>query len=220
VASEIPSLDTPEDDYEPPPHVFALLAQGAGGLLRMFAGLLKGPAPERTRWCKVWPTAVEAISYAFFVTFLPLWRLPGRYQADARWLAWLNIRLVDARWRAPDEFWPLVALSGAWIVLVGPLCEELLFRGLPSLAARALERRLSPRTGGAAVLALAAVSSLVFAWMHHRVLGAMPLPQLAFGALAWSVAWRRGLRYSVLLHVFVNFFLFAPGVVRIYGSSR
>lgn len=201
-----PRIETPEDDYEPPPHIFARLGRSGAKLYRLLF-------PNRTRWSWVGLTLFEAMTYVYFSPLLAS-HLPSRLNADNRWGVWMSFEMIDAAHRSQEAFLRLVTEYGVWIVLIGPFREEILFRGLPILLARWLTKRLSPTAGRIAAVSIAVVSSLLFAWMHHPVPGAMPLPQLLLGALAWTVAWRQGLRYSVLLHVLVNLLFYVPFVVR------
>lgn len=188
-----------EDEYEPPPHVVARLW---GGVVKLFRLAFRGP-PERTRWQYVWPTLFAALTYTYLSQHLSQ-HLPYRFLADGRWLVYMAADLTVTAQTDIPEFLTKVATYGKEIVFIGPVLEELMFRGLPILIARFAERRLSPSAGRGVALLIAAMATLLFAWVHHPVVGAMPLPQLVFGALAWTVAWRWGLRYSVLLHLCVN----------------
>ena len=94
-------------------------------------------------------------------------------------------------------------------VVVAPLWEELVFRGLPSWLLRRVRRNQnqSLATRDVWFWTLCVVSSFAFAIVH----GAndkgeihLPLPQLVMGFLLWRVAIERGLRYSILMHATYN----------------
>lgn len=207
-----------ELDYEPPPHVFARIG---AGVLRSGRAVFAGRIPWcRSRWRRSWVGLVvfEALLYLNLAPVL-LRHLPFQFRADAQWLWWRNFRLTQAMGHDRDAFLRLALFDGAWTALVAPFYEELLFRGVPILLARSLERIFRPIEGRTAVVAIALASTLLFAWMHHRVVEALPMPQLLFGTLAWFSAWRWGLRYSILLHVLVNLLLFGGFLFRLYASS-
>ncbi len=103
----------------------------------------------------------------------------------------------------------------ALAVVIFPVMEEAIFRGLPSLLMRLTTK---PETRARLVLWLlfGLASSLLFASLHGlKQIGApthesfvfqtLPVPQLLMGLWAWRVATLRGLRYSMLLHATFNF---------------
>jgi hypothetical protein len=193
-----------EDDYQPPPHVFAQLGHG---LLRLYRFAFRMPL-HPMRWRNVGWSIFAAMTYIVLARPLSL-HLPGRFQADGRWQMSMFFELVDAARTNLQRFAFDVTYYARYIVFLGPLREELAFRGLPILLARFAEQKLSAKAGRAVSLSIAATATLLFAWMHHPVLGAMPLPQLAFGVMAWIIAWNWGLRYSLLFHMSVNLLLMA-----------
>lgn len=103
----------------------------------------------------------------------------------------------------------------ALAVIVFPVMEEAIFRGLPNLVMR-LSTRPETRLRFVLWLLFGLASSLLFAALHGmRQIGVppharfafqtLPVPQLLMGLWAWRVATLRGLRYSMLLHATFNF---------------
>lgn len=96
-------------------------------------------------------------------------------------------------------------------VLIGPLLEEAIFRGVPLLITNALKRsgRFEPQKpirvlqwvlpahwliGLLAALLFSVSHGLGDSYLHF------PLPQFMAGLWFWWVAYSRGLRYSILMH--------------------
>lgn len=204
--------ETPEEDeYELPPHVFAQVGRG---VVRLFRIVFPQPLAP-TRWRYVWQSLFLALAFACFSG--PLSRhLPWRFLSDARWQILWDLRLMDDLRSSPASFLRGLAIFGKQVVLIGPLQEELLYRGLPILFARFVERRLPSRTGKAGVVAIGVCSSVYFAWGHNPISWSLPLPQLTFGLVAWWMAWNRGLRYSWLMHASVNLLFLAMMAERIW----
>jgi membrane protease YdiL (CAAX protease family) len=108
-----------------------------------------------------------------------------------------------------------LAVLAVFAVLIAPVCEELLFRGL---LLRALQRRFSP------VIAVS-VSALAFALVHPALDPAwgsfVVIPALfGLGALAGVAAVRRGdLSVSIMLHVGFNFLTIFATVIDAVGRQ-
>jgi membrane protease YdiL (CAAX protease family) len=96
-------------------------------------------------------------------------------------------------------------------VLIGPLIEEALFRGVPLLITNALKRsgRFDPqepiRIGQRVLPAhwlIGVLAALLFSVSHGLgdAYPHFPLPQFIAGLWFWWVAYSRGLRYSILMH--------------------
>jgi len=109
-----------------------------------------------------------------------------------------------------------LALLAVFALLIAPLCEELLFRGL---LLRALRRRFSPEiavTGAA----------LVFAFVHPALdpsWGSLAVVPALFGlgAVSGIFAVRRGdLSVSIMLHVGFNFLTVFTTVIDALGHSQ
>lgn len=116
-------------------------------------------------------------------------------------------------------------LSGDWvfdilmIVVVAPLTEEPLLRGIPLWLYHRWEHRLwthyrspSPST----YWALGLPSSYIFAILHGSGFAEFPVPQFILGLSAWRVGVRRGLRHSILLHAVFNALVL---VIAVMGSE-
>lgn len=94
-------------------------------------------------------------------------------------------------------------------VIVAPLWEELVFRGVPSLLVRGVWklRAWSADARENWYWGFGTVAAFLFAVAHG--LGDktphLPLPQLLMGFFLWRAAMTRGLRYSMLLHATYNF---------------
>jgi membrane protease YdiL (CAAX protease family) len=93
-------------------------------------------------------------------------------------------------------------------VIVAPLIEELLFRGVPFVLFRAVQRWNGWGEKGRQTLCwtLGGMAAVLFA-VAHGIEGTkvhLPLPQLVLGLWSWHVINQRGLRYSILLHATYN----------------
>ena len=92
------------------------------------------------------------------------------------------------------------------IAVLGPISEELVFRGIPLAVMQGgfwKESRLILWTFGL-------VSSLIFALVHTSVHTSVhtfhfALPQFLLGLMAWRAANLRGLRHAIFLHFWNNF---------------
>lgn len=93
-------------------------------------------------------------------------------------------------------------------VVVAPVLEETLFRGLPFWVWRTVAARLPLRDGRREMIGwiIGGATAICFALAHgigsHTI--HLPLPQLLMGFWLWHVINRRGMRYSILLHGVYN----------------
>lgn len=96
-------------------------------------------------------------------------------------------------------------------ILLAPVLEESLFRGLPYLLSRFLERRqlVSEATRPLRCWAIGGTAAILFALTHadRGPIFHLPLAQLLFGLFSWRIINDRGLRYSMLFHATHNFIL-------------
>ncbi|RYG24631.1 CPBP family intramembrane metalloprotease [bacterium] len=145
--------------------------------------------------------------------------LPGRFHPDPRPFLRDRLELMGAALSNQSEFLQKAASMVDDAVLLAPVVEEVLFRGLPILVARSLERRLCRNAGRWSVLTIGTFSSLFFAWLHNPFLGSMPVSILVFAILAWCVAWNWDLRNSILLHIFVNGLIYAEVLQQVMMSA-
>ena len=107
------------------------------------------------------------------------------------------------------------------VVVIAPLLEEVVFRGVPSLLLRRVWRvRNRQSTSDAWYWTLVIASSLLFAIMHginDQGTIHLPLPQLVVGFVLWRTAINRGLRYSILMHATYNSVV--VGLVLLAGNA-
>ena len=116
----------------------------------------------------------------------------------------------------------LIAASPARLffaaVIVAPLLEELIFRGIPMLLMR-LSTKAETRARFVFWIVFGIASAVLFSSMHglkqvgvpphlRTVFQTLPLPQLVLGLWLWRVATQRGLQYSMLLHGTFNLVTF------------
>ena len=145
--------------------------------------------PDKRHWVR--RTMLEAL--ALLAINLPLGLLILALRLDF-------LRASDAN----VEGLEMVRNLSPWLLLVAavvlaPLVEEALFRGLPRLAYRAAD---PPARNRVAFWVVGGLAAALFAWLHSFGGAglALPLPQLLLGLWSWKVVNERGLRYSVLLH--------------------
>lgn len=190
------SAESEVDDYELVPNVFEQVGRG---FARLWARIRRRPTN--------WQFVVQSIGLGVIDQALSRWLMP---HLPIRFTTLLAHRpsylstLYIAATKYPDTYLNLVVRAGIDLVLFTPVFEETVFRGLPIVLGREAVRRFSPAAGKSLAITLAVSSTLLFAWLHSRVLGTLPVPQLVFGMLAYFVAWNRGLRYSILLHMASN----------------
>ena len=95
-------------------------------------------------------------------------------------------------------------------VVLAPILEESLFRGLPFLAWRRLtpSNRSYRQAHHLIFWGLGGLMAVAFALAHvnFKTGFQLPLPQLLFGLWSWRVTAIRGFRYSMLLHAAYNAF--------------
>ena len=152
----------------------------------------------------------------------------ARTVGEAFALLWLSLfamvllKLLNARFFMPsqDQAQDITLALGQPIkffllaVLVAPVVEELIFRGIPGLLMR-FATKPQTRARHIAWMVFGLASSLLFASMHgmqrigtppHQIITfqTLPLPQFLVGLWAWRVATQRGLQYSMLLHATYN----------------
>ena len=91
-------------------------------------------------------------------------------------------------------------------VVLAPVLEELVFRGVPLALFRRVRAGLGARAG-AVGWALGGTFAALFAVAHAfgGASFAFPLPQFLLGLWSWRVALERGLPHSMLLHAVYNF---------------
>jgi hypothetical protein len=115
--------------------------------------------------------------------------------------------------------------SSPWLALLGiavlfPLCEELIFRGVPMLVLwlSARKRPSLERANRPHAWVLGVVAAIVFSLAHG--IGStgfhLPLPQLGLGIWLWWIATRRGLGFSILAHGTYNFL---PGLLAVFATN-
>jgi membrane protease YdiL (CAAX protease family) len=141
------------------------------------------------RWRDWWvPFAGIVVFFAFTALVTPLVNLVGEHQ-----------QVVNDLEHASG---PKLAVFAVVALLIAPVCEELMFRGL---LLQSLRRRMSPEW---AVI----VQALAFALAHPMLsptLGDLAVVPALFllGAVSGVVAVRRGdLSASIMLHIGFNFF--------------
>lgn len=97
----------------------------------------------------------------------------------------------------------------AFVIFTGitimPIVEESLMRGLPIFVLKKLNWHQF-------YWPFALISSLGFSLLHGNGHN-LPLVQLLFGIIAFNVAYKNGLRYSIFLHILNNVFVFALGAL-------
>lgn len=103
-------------------------------------------------------------------------------------------------------------------VLVAPLIEESVFRGIPFVLLRSVNKSatISQTTRAATFWVLGCCGAVLFALSHVGAILSphLPLPQLMFGLWSWRVVNLRGLRHSFLLHGVYNSVLMGLMAVR------
>lgn len=107
------------------------------------------------------------------------------------------------------------------VVVLAPVVEELLCRGIPSLLVRGLwkTRNWSADAKSNWYWLVGSISAFLFSIMHGLGDKTMhlPLPQLFMGFVLWHVAMQRGLRYSILMHATYNLL---PGLLILSQIKR
>ncbi|HVF85079.1 MAG TPA: CPBP family intramembrane glutamic endopeptidase [Abditibacteriaceae bacterium] len=107
------------------------------------------------------------------------------------------------------------------VVVVAPIFEELLCRGVPSLLVRGIwkTRNWSVDARSHWYWILGSTSAFLFSVAHGLGDKTMhlPLPQLIMGFVLWHVAMQRGLRYSMLMHATYNLL---PGLLILSQATR
>lgn len=111
---------------------------------------------------------------------------------------------------------PTLLLMAA--IILAPVIEESLFRGLPYLLNRFLAQRnlISAAARPLFFWATGGCAAILFALAHadRGPTFHLPMAQLLFGLLSWRIINKRGLRYSMLFHathnlILTSFFLVA-----------
>ncbi len=154
------------------------------------------PRPPVGSWRRALPAATgAALSFGLMLGVLGL-----------LW-GWGDLgRMITGGARPDDALPERMLFAGIAMVLLGPLAEEAVFRGvlLPALRARMPD--------AAAIL----VSALLFAGAHALLdPGLLPVSQLAGGlAFAWLAVRTEGLLAPFLLHAAANGFVLALQVWR------
>lgn len=107
------------------------------------------------------------------------------------------------------------------VVVMAPVLEELLCRGIPSLLVRGIwkTRDWSEDARSHWYWLLGSISAFLFSIAHGLGDKAMhlPLPQLLMGFILWRTAMKRGLRFSMLMHATYNLL---PGLLILSQVKR
>jgi membrane protease YdiL (CAAX protease family) len=107
------------------------------------------------------------------------------------------------------------------VVVLAPVLEELMCRGIPSLLVRGIwkTRNWSEDARSHWYWLLGSISAFLFSIAHGLGDKAMhlPLPQLLMGFILWRTAMKRGLRFSMLMHATYNLL---PGLLILSQVKR